>query len=65
MVDTNPPPPTLTITNLGGSLLQLNWAFGTLQSSTNATGPYSQVTNATPPYLVPATNAQQFYRIKQ
>ena len=36
---------------------------GTLLSSTNVTGPYSNVTDATSsPYTVPATNAQMYFR---
>ena len=58
-------PETLSITYVGGSQLQLNWANGTLQSATNAAGPFGDVPEAVAPYTVPATNAQQFYRIMQ
>ncbi|MGD0258558.1 MAG: family 16 glycosylhydrolase [Verrucomicrobiota bacterium] len=58
-------PQTLSITNLGGSQLQLNWAYGTLQCATNVAGPYSDLPGATAPYTIPTTNAQQFYRIGQ
>jgi hypothetical protein len=58
-------PQTLSLTNPGGGQAQLNWAYGTLQSATNAAGPYSDVPGATAPYLIPATNAQQFYRIRE
>jgi O-glycosyl hydrolase len=59
------PPAGLSITNLGGSQLQLDWNYGTLQSATNVAGPYSDMTNAVQPYTVPATNAQEFYRIRE
>jgi len=59
-----PPPPVLSITATGGSLLQLNWSSGTLQGATNAAGPFSDISDAVAPYTVSATNAQQFYRLK-
>lgn len=64
VVGTTPPPQTLSITNLGGGQLQLNWGHGTLQRATNGAGPYSDIPGATPPYTIPVTNAQQFYRTK-
>ena len=60
-----PIPEMVSITNLGGGQLQLNWAYGTLQIATNVAGPYSDRPGATAPYTVPATNAQQFYRIRE
>lgn len=59
------PPLPLTIKNLGGGLLQLNWGSAILQSATNVTGPYNDVSGATPPYTVPTTNKQQFYRTRE
>lgn len=68
------------IQNLGNNQVQLKWtnimlqnANGTLQGATNVTlqgatnvsGPYSDIINATSPYTVVATNAQQFYRLKE
>ena len=35
--------------------MQLNWSYGTLQTATNAAGPYSNVPGATPPYTFTAT----------
>jgi autotransporter-associated beta strand protein len=55
---------TLSIRDVGGGQLQLNWDCGLLQSATTAAGPYSNVSGATPPYLLPTTNLQQFYRLK-
>ena len=56
---------TLSITDLGGGQLQLNWDYGTLQSASNVAGPYSDLPQATGPYTIPATNAQQFYRLRE
>ena len=58
----NPAPPTISTAPHSGNLV-INFA-GTLVSSTNVAGPYAPVSNATTPYVVPATNAQQFYRSK-
>lgn len=58
-------PETLSFTNLGGSQLQLNWVYGTLQTATNAGGPYGDIPGAASPYTIPTTNAQQFYRIRE
>jgi hypothetical protein len=55
----------MTVTNLSNGQLQLNWQFGTLQSATNAAGPFSDVPGATPPYTIMSTNPQQFYRINE
>lgn len=55
-------PVTLVNTNLGNGQLQLIWTYGTLQSATNAQGPYIDVPGGTPPYTVTPTNPQQFYR---
>ncbi len=41
----------------------LNWAAGTLQQSTNLSGPWA-TTPAASPYLVSPTNTQTFYRLK-
>ena len=53
----------LSFTNSTGQL-QLNWAYGTLQSAINVTGPYADLTNVSP-YIVPVTNSQQFFRVKE
>ena len=58
-----PATPTLSITNLTGGNVQLTWSVGTLQSSTNVTGAFTDLPSATSPYIVPATNAQKFYRV--
>jgi hypothetical protein len=55
---------TLSITVLGGGQLQLNWDPGTLQGATNASGPYDDIPGAAAPYMVPGTNAQQYYRLR-
>jgi autotransporter-associated beta strand protein len=55
---------TLSITELGGGQLQLNWDPGTLQGATNASGPYDDIPGAAAPYMVPGTNAQQYYRLR-
>lgn len=49
----------------GSGPMQIVWSFGgTLQSSTNAAGPYNDVTGATSPYSAPLTNSQQFFRVR-
>jgi hypothetical protein len=58
------PPETVFITHPGGGQIQLNWSLGTLQGATNIAGPYLNVSNAASPYTVPATNAQQYYRVR-
>ncbi len=59
-------PGVLSIANLSGGQVQLEWKFGgTLQSATNVAGPYSDEPSAVSPYTVPTTNAQLFYRIRQ
>jgi autotransporter-associated beta strand protein len=58
-------PETLSIASAGGGQWQLGWPSGTLQTATNAAGPYTDVPAATAPYTIPPTNAQQFYRIRE
>ncbi len=58
-------PAGLTLTSMGGNEAELNWNYGTLQSATNAAGPYVDMTNATQPYVIPVTNAQQFFRVRE
>jgi hypothetical protein len=50
-----------------GNNLALTWPAGwTLQSATNAAGPYFDVTNVTPPYTNDTTRApQRFFRLRQ
>ena len=55
---------TLSIANLGDGQLQLIWGAGALQGATNVAGPYMNIPSATAPYTLQATNAQQFYRLK-
>jgi hypothetical protein len=59
------PPVGLTITPMDGNQMKLNWSYGTLQNATNVNGPYSDATNAMQPYVIPTTNIQQFYRVKE
>jgi hypothetical protein len=55
----------LTFTNLNGNATGLNWNYGVLQTATNIAGPFNDVTNVIPPYIIPLTNAQQYFRIRQ
>ena len=48
---------------LSGSLI-LDWPFGTLQTTTNVTGPWNDVLGVTPPYTNATTEPQEFFRIK-
>ncbi len=43
----------------------LEWSAGTLQSTDNLNGPWSDVTGATSPYRLTLTAPQQFYRLRQ
>jgi hypothetical protein len=52
--------PTISVAAQAGRVV-INYV-GALLSSTNVSGPYMPVSNATTPYIIPATNAQQFYR---
>lgn len=44
--------------------LEIQWGSGTLQSSTNVTGPYQDVTGANSPYDAPFIGPQRFFRIR-
>jgi len=51
---------------LQGRQLRLEWAGGgTLQTTTNLSGPWSDVPGAVSPSLNPTTNSAQFFRVKQ
>jgi hypothetical protein len=59
--------PPVAVTSAGGNLT-LTWTGGgTLQSSTNAAGPYNDVVGSSSPWIVtPSTSGpQQFYRVKK
>ena len=58
-------PPTMSIQTSGGqAIISWNPAGGTLQSSTNVSGPYSDVLGATSPYTTSLNAAtQQFFRV--
>jgi hypothetical protein len=56
-------PITLTIRVSGGQAI-LSWPGGTLQSSGNLNGPYSNVPEATSPYTNSISGAQQYYRVQ-
>jgi O-glycosyl hydrolase len=59
------PPVGLTISATSSNTATLNWNYGTLQSATNAAGPYSDMSNAIQPFVLSITNSQQFYRVKE
>jgi hypothetical protein len=44
---------------------RIEWGGGTLQSSTNLSGPWTDLTGAVSPYLVPIANPAQFFRVRQ
>ncbi len=50
---------------LQGGQLRLEWVGGTLQTTTNVSGPWSEVPGAVSPRLQPTTNPAQFFRVKQ
>lgn len=47
-----------------GGTSQLSWTLGTLQSSTNVLGPYTDLPGAPNPYTLPLTGPRQFYRLR-
>jgi len=47
---------------LAGGNLVISWPTGTLQSSTNVSGPYSNVSGATSPYTNTVSGAMLFFR---
>lgn len=58
-------PGPLSVSRVGNQL-QIIWTGGTLQSSTNVTGPYVDVpANPTSPYLVAPAGERSFYRTRQ
>ena len=59
------PAETMSVTNSGNGQAQLNWAYGTLQSATNVTGPYTDIANVSSPYNILFTTGQQFFRIRE
>ncbi len=57
--------PGLAITRTNSKGMTLNWNYGILQTATNVAGPYSDLTNVRPPVVIPLTNSQQFFRIRE
>jgi beta-glucanase (GH16 family) len=57
------PPATVGAEFSSGNLI-LTWPSGTLQSTTNILGPWMDLNGATSPLTNPATEAQEFYRLK-
>jgi PKD repeat protein len=62
VIVTNPAPVTLTI-QLIGNQVQLTWPNGTLQSSGDLEGPYTNVPSVSPYNLNPSSDTQ-FFRVK-
>ncbi len=58
-------PQTVDISNLGSGQAQLNWVYGVLQTATNVAGPYFDIPGAAAPYVIPASNSQAFYRLRE
>ena len=52
----------LSITSAAGNKVVISWPVGTLQSSTNVSGPYGVVGGATSPYTNTVSGKQLFYR---
>lgn len=57
-------PPVLLNFQTSASQLQLSWPGGTLQSSTQAAGPYTNMTGVVSPYNVAPSGTMKFYRVK-
>ena len=63
IIVTNPPPVSLSI-QVSGPQLQLTWTTGTLQSSGDVAGPYTNVPSAASPYLISPSLSSQFFRVQ-
>ena len=57
------PSASISVMALSGSLI-LDWPFGTLQTTTNLTGPWNDVIGVMPPYTNANIEPQEFFRIK-
>jgi beta-glucanase (GH16 family) len=57
-------PPAMVGAEFSSGNLILIWPSGTLQSATNIFGPWMDLNGATSPLTNPATEAQEFYRLK-
>lgn len=57
------PPASLTIQALAGSVI-LSWPGGTLQSTTNLSGTWSDVVGSTSPRTNPVAASQEFFRLR-
>jgi len=57
------PPVTATISNSPEGIT-ITWPTGILQYATDVTGPWFDLTGTNSPYSVPATELQQFFRVK-
>jgi hypothetical protein len=55
--------PVLNYTWSGG-VLTLDWTGGVLQAAPDVTGTYTDVPGAVSPYVVPTTDPQGFFRVK-
>jgi hypothetical protein len=53
----------VSIANYGGKIV-LSWPGGTLQASTNVSGPFVNVAGATSPYTNSLSGNQQFFRVQ-
>jgi hypothetical protein len=58
--------PTLTIQTTEVGQFQLQWNYGTLQTTTNVTGPFNDVAGAISPYTFSPciTDPRRFYRVR-
>jgi large repetitive protein len=57
------PPASLTIQLSGGNVI-VSWSGGTLESTTNASGPWTDRGAATSPLTNPPAGLQEFYRLR-
>ena len=59
------PGPGISVTRSGASLV-LTWVGGgTLQSSTNVIGTYTDIVGSRSPWTIPPTGVQKYYRVRQ
>jgi len=58
------PPVSISLPPGSPTSVRLTWSYGTLQSATSVTGPYTDVAGAGSPYTVTNPSGNVFYRIR-
>jgi beta-galactosidase len=58
------PPASMSFQALGDGSLILDWPYGTLQWTTNVTGPWNDMIGVMPPYTNTPNQSQEFFRVQ-